>query len=310
MERLQRVQKPPARRGCDYPSFSSSLLDSIYRSIDDETNYPGAPDSPTRKKKQSALAATPDVKWAPPVLTRVKPPHGTPGHPKRNAPAVTRPQQFHSTTSSSSDCSSYGGFSSSEPESAPVHPNRLKPIRTANFQARSNFPPPLPIPLPPEKKKKNLNSIRSKFRDLKKSRSPTSPAARLAGFLNSLFTSTAGTTRKQKIATASEESACSTASSYSRSCLVKTPSTAEHAVKRSVRFSLPVDGGNGRREEGRCGRREMKKMMTWRGFEDEDDDVTSDSSSDLFELENLSAIGRYRDELPVYETTHLGRLIL
>uniref|UniRef100_A0A0V0GZD8 Putative ovule protein n=1 Tax=Solanum chacoense TaxID=4108 RepID=A0A0V0GZD8_SOLCH len=44
--------------------------------------------------------------------------------------------------------------------------------------------------------------------------------------------------------------------------------------------------------------------------EDEDeDDGASCASSDLFELDNLSAIGidsnRYLEELPVYETTHL-----
>ncbi|KAL3511637.1 hypothetical protein ACH5RR_024354 [Cinchona calisaya] len=42
--------------------------------------------------------------------------------------------------------------------------------------------------------------------------------------------------------------------------------------------------------------------------EDDGDDAASYASSDLFELDNLSAIGmeRYREELPVYETTHLG----
>lgn len=297
MERWQRVQKPPARRGCDYPSFSSTLLDSIYRSIDDETTNRGAPDPPTEKSCIDEKRASP--------LTRLKPPRGTPNHPRKHAQAVTRPQHFHSTTSSSSDCSSYGGFTSSEPESGPARCNRLKPIRTGNAQLRSRTkppppPPPISIPLPPEKTKKNLTSIRSKFRDLKKSGSPTSPAARLAGFLNSLFSSSSarGTARKQKIANVAsgEESACSTASSYSRSCLVKTPSMADHSGKRSVRFMLPLDGGNGRLET---------KKMTWRDFEAEDDG-TSDSSSDLFELENLTAIGRYRDELPVYETTHLG----
>jgi hypothetical protein len=41
---------------------------------------------------------------------------------------------------------------------------------------------------------------------------------------------------------------------------------------------------------------------------DDDDDIASCASSDLFELDNLSVVGieRYREELPVYETTHLG----
>ncbi|XP_077230370.1 protein BIG GRAIN 1-like B [Tasmannia lanceolata] len=43
--------------------------------------------------------------------------------------------------------------------------------------------------------------------------------------------------------------------------------------------------------------------------DDDDDDAASYSSSDLFELENLAAIKteRYREELPVYETTHLEK---
>src|SRR5262249_37440516 len=41
--------------------------------------------------------------------------------------------------------------------------------------------------------------------------------------------------------------------------------------------------------------------------EEEFDDVASCESSDLFELDNLSVIGieRYREELPVYETTRI-----
>jgi len=40
----------------------------------------------------------------------------------------------------------------------------------------------------------------------------------------------------------------------------------------------------------------------------DDDDAASYSSSDLFELDHLSVMGnnRYREELPVYETTHVS----
>ncbi|KAI4316481.1 hypothetical protein L6164_024459 [Bauhinia variegata] len=42
--------------------------------------------------------------------------------------------------------------------------------------------------------------------------------------------------------------------------------------------------------------------------EDDDDDAASYASSDLFELDHLAIIGngRYSEELPVYETTHVG----
>lgn len=297
-EERRRVEKPLVTGDYAHPSFSSTLLDSIYRSIDDEKpskTIRGSPD-PSRKKKLQ-------TEWVPPA-------------------EVTRPRShFRSTaaatTSSSSDNSSFGGFSSSEAESVGArHPNRLKPIRTTDKIRPAKSPLPPPPPPPPERKnrkekvKKNLSSIRSKLR------SPTSPAARLAGFLNSLFTAH----HKPRpggagAACSGEESACSTASSFSRSsCMAAKKMTS--AVERSVTFRLPVDTAGGRkaREESRCCRKaatEKKVMTTWRGFEeDDDDDVASESSSDLFELESLSVVGRYRDELPVYESTNPGRLLL
>lgn len=42
--------------------------------------------------------------------------------------------------------------------------------------------------------------------------------------------------------------------------------------------------------------------------DDDDDDASSYASSDLFELDHLAVFGseRYCEELPVYETTHVG----
>lgn len=81
--------------------------------------------------------------------------------------------------------------------------------------------------------------------------------------------------------------------------------------KRSVRFypiSVIVD------EDCRpCGHKcvygEERPVAVARGRrgadmeEDEEEEVWSDSSSDLFELESLAVVGGFRDELPVYETT-------
>lgn len=52
--------------------------------------------------------------------------------------------------------------------------------------------------------------------------------------------------------------------------------------------------------------KDLLAVTTCHDVED-DDDAASCASSDLFELENLSAIGieRYQEELPVYETTRL-----
>ncbi|XP_008797636.2 protein BIG GRAIN 1-like [Phoenix dactylifera] len=357
---MERWAKPPVRRGNDNPSFSSTLLDAIYRSIDEadggaarEHFTGGAPDRrdasvPAAAKKQQSFFTD---EWpaegrrtavvSEKAVTRLRKPENRPRFPVNS-------------TSSSSDCSSYGGFSSSEAESVP-RPSGLRPIRTGGLlyrseRARSNPAPPQPpaVGSPSahhHQEKKKSGSIRSKFRDLRKAKAPASPGARLASFLNSLFTAN-GNSRKSKSAAAAyggsgvrggEESACSTATSYSRSCLSKTPSSrgrpavaaaAGQGVKRSVRFypvSVIVDedcrpcgqkclyegdsAAVARRppEAATIAKKRVEELL--RGFEEEEEDEeASDSSSDLFELENLTAIGGrgYRDELPVYETTHLG----
>uniref|UniRef100_A0A0D9VQ54 Uncharacterized protein n=1 Tax=Leersia perrieri TaxID=77586 RepID=A0A0D9VQ54_9ORYZ len=240
---------PKARRyGADQPSFSSTLLDAIYKSMD-EPGHGGAEATGAAKKQQQEAA----MQY---------------GYYYRPSLAGSYRAAAHATTSSSSECSSYGGFSSSEAESSHHHHRRLRPIRTA---VRGGAPPPTP------------------------------PSARAA------------------------ESACSTASSYSRSCLSKTPST-RGQPKRTVRFldsddteslasssaALAAD----HRRSGRVPVEAVKQMLLQRmemesdEDDDDDDDESSDASSDLFELENFAAIApagaAFRDELPVYETTRVA----
>lgn len=282
-----------------------------------------------------------------------------------------------------------------------------------------------PQPKPKQKddgsfSKSKSRALKKIYGDLKKVKQPISPGGRLASFLNSLFTA-GGNTKKAKISSANEDddddddeddnimssyperklfksanasissTTCSSASSFSRSCLSKTPSSSRGksggttTTKRSVRFypvsvivdedcqpcgqkslydhekiqslrrsttaatttttsiisSIHDDGEinkfdimekNGRVEEAARDlllRNYQKKTKVVSdhtmdltdshikndqvfghvdaGDEDEEDDAASYASSDLFELDNLSAIGmeRYREELPVYETTHL-----
>lgn len=272
-----------------------------------------------------------------------------------------------------------------------------------------------PQPKPKQKDDGSFSKTKSRalkkiYGDLKKVKQPISPGGRLASFLNSLFTA-GGNTKKAKISSANEEdddedgnimsryserklfksanasissTPCSSASSFSRSCLSKTPSSSRGksggttTTKRSVRFypvSVIVDEDcqpcgqkslyehekkqslrrsttatttsiissirddeeinkfdimekNRRVEEGArdlllrnyqesdhtmdMTDSHIKNDQVFRHVdavdeEDEEDDAASYASSDLFELDNLSAIGmeRYREELPVYETTHL-----
>lgn len=323
------------------------------------------------------------------------------------------------SSSSSSDSSCGGGFSSSESESFQGTKSRSsssnscytmqrpKPIRTSvceNPQLHGYGGYERNHSVPKQKPKHENGFVKTKskalkiYGDLKKVKQPISPGGRLASFLNSLFT--AGNTKKPKInhddlvgdlqrkSKSANGSTCSSASSFSRSCLSKTPSsrgkfsnsssggTTTTTTKRSVRFcpvSVIVDedcrpcghknlmheneepGGlmvtslaamrsnttitnqqqkldyyvmdEDRRRVQEVARDLLKSYQKknenvvveefdMRDVDDqndnaeesdnENDDAASCSSSDLFELDNLSAIGieRYSEELPVYETTH------
>ncbi|XP_055826557.1 protein BIG GRAIN 1-like A [Solanum dulcamara] len=364
------------------PSFSSTLLDAIYRSIDQGEEEEIALYKEAMRKKQSNnmenfQKACMIEKWmehkvSEKVVVRRK----------STADFERKSRNLMNSSSSSSDSSCGGVFSSSETESSYNNVvvnssgsssswyglNRPKPIRTS-------ISTPNPAKLsknqakqlnnyghnelhmerdfaPKTKSETGFLKTKSKalkiYGDLKKVKQPISPGGRLASFLNSLFTTR--NAKKPKVS-ANASSTCSSASSFSRSCLSKsTPKSSSNGTKRSVRFypvSIIVDEDcqpcghknlheeklpnsesvrnirnsineelkNRRVEEAtkellrnyqRNSNSQIKKMEI---FDDEDDDDASCASSDLFELDNLSAIGidsnRYLEELPVYETTHL-----
>ncbi|KAJ7011585.1 protein BIG GRAIN 1-like B [Populus alba x Populus x berolinensis] len=262
------------------------------------------------------------------------------------------------SSSSSSESSCGGGFSSSESES--IYGVNSSRSSTTSYTMQRPKPVRTSISARPEKYQKaksegSFVKTKSKalkiYGDLKKVKQPISPGRRLASFLNSLFTT--GNAKKAKISTpggsyeerklkSEQASTCSSASSFSRSCLSKTPSS-RGGAKRSVRFypvsvivdedyeelKLHVMNENRRIEEvardllknyQKKKEEQFDHMSTdlcndnthqacsEEEEEESDDDIASCASSDLFELDNLSVIGieRYREELPVYETTHLG----
>nr|CAD1838004.1 unnamed protein product [Ananas comosus var. bracteatus] len=257
MERWKKPPPPPPpprpRRGysCDHPSFSSTLLDAIYRSID-EPEGAGAAAKPPPPPAAAWRSATVRERDAAPRRPQQQPQPPQPQQQQRRRGAWPT----HST-SSSSECSSYGGFSSSEAESSAPGSARLKPIRTGSRPGAVHHHPAvqssgLAQPLP---EKKKSSSIRSRIREFRRSsKAPASPGARLASFLNSIFAAAAGNPRKPSKRPASaaaaaascgeSASACSTASSYSRSCLTKTPST---------RGGLPPRRRPRRRRRDLCG---------------------------------------------------------
>ncbi|KAG6788862.1 hypothetical protein POTOM_004940 [Populus tomentosa] len=424
------------------PSFSSTLLDVIYRSIDESGSGKGEEEQlilyrETMRKKHeinhgfkgeemtSLQRACMIEKWMEKkvshekVSVRRKSMADFDKKSRKDLDSV-----LLNSSSSSSESSCGGGFSSSESESIyGVHSSRSsttsytmqrpKPVRTSisarpeKYQRREDlhqtdmFQHHERNYAPNQKAKSEGSFVKTKskalkiYGDLKKVKQPISPGRRLASFLNSLFTT--GNAKKAKISTpggsyeerklkSEQASTCSSASSFSRSCLSKTPSSrggklsSNNGAKRSVRFypvSVIVD------EDCRpCGhknlygsdRQEMSSTLVAAAVttatrnnvptsdedlklhvmnenrrieevardllknyqkkkeeqfdhmstdlcndnthqacseeeeEESDDDIASCASSDLFELDNLSVIGieRYREELPVYETTHLG----
>uniref|UniRef100_A0A6M2FD62 Protein BIG GRAIN 1-like A n=1 Tax=Populus davidiana TaxID=266767 RepID=A0A6M2FD62_9ROSI len=424
------------------PSFSSTLLDVIYRSIDESGSGKGEEEQlilyrETMRKKHeinhgfkgeemtSLQRACMIEKWMEKKVSHEKVSvrrKSVADFDKKSRKDLDSVLLNSSSSSSESSCG--GGFSSSESESiygvnssrsstTSYTMQRPKPVRTSisarpeKYQRREDlhqtdmFQHHERNYAPSQKAKSEGSFVKTKskalkiYGDLKKVKQPISPGRRLASFLNSLFTT--GNAKKAKISTpggsyeerklkSEQASTCSSASSFSRSCLSKTPSSrggklsSNNGAKRSVRFypvSVIVD------EDCRpCGhknlygsdRQEMSSTLVAAAVttatrnnvptsdeelklhvmnenrrieevardllknyqkkkeeqfdhmstdlcndnthqacseeeeEESDDDIASCASSDLFELDNLSVIGieRYREELPVYETTHLG----
>ncbi|KAL4589271.1 hypothetical protein LXL04_002177 [Taraxacum kok-saghyz] len=406
MHTTGRYHYRPAREN---PSFSSSLLDEIYRSMDERDGRELMVYREATREKQSSFSingyfqndrearqqiaglgrACLVEKWIDKeVCEKVVVRRKSGVDFRRNE----RDSLYFNSSSSSSDSSCGGGFSSSEADSVYGVSSRPKPIRTSTNRhdeystrekQRNTYGQKYQIEDYQSKPKHEGKFVRTKSRamkiygDLKKVKQPISPGGRLATFLNSLFTTSNGKNTKLSSSSVGDQidresksgnaSTCSSASSFSRSCLSKTPSSRgklSNNKKRSVRFSMIVDEDcqpcghkslygdesnlptikfvkNPITEEFKLHSNEknrhieeaardllrnyQKKVecefdlingnvkgnsdinMNYDDDEDDDDDAASNTSSDLFELENFSAIGmeKYRDELPVYETTHL-----
>ncbi|XP_010462327.1 PREDICTED: protein BIG GRAIN 1-like B [Camelina sativa] len=355
-----------------HPSFSSSLLDQIYRSIDDSSPNSSSSMRKTKHRNRDETTTARVSSSSNRRATSAADGFIRSRNLKKNL--EQEPVFFKlssATTSTSSDSS--GGFSSFESDSF-YRRSKSSPA----IHSSSHHPKPIrtTVVVEPNSTKKQEHGgsflkTKSKalriYTDLKKVKQPISPGGRLATFLNSIFTGAGNTKKLNKINTTTVNSAaaassatttCSSASSFSRSCLSKTPSSSEKS-KRSVRF-CPVNvifdedssnsnkySNNNKREYDESTRhhphrnfdtleiRVMEEnrrvieaakdlLRTYQNSnkdvvkisghdeeedeEDEDDDALSCTSSDLFELDNLSAIGidRYREELPVYETTRLN----
>lgn len=377
--REDRLRKHPKN-----PSFSSILLDEIYRSIDGggEEKIEERKERTTKKQSNNAISRRKNSssedeemanlrrvclieKW----MEKKAMVSGQRGfslsqYDKRSVNDNNDPL-FISSSSSSSD-SSFGGFSSSETESlgaaksrisyfAALQPKHVKTSASAESgrsgnsvasQQQSKFY--LFDDESHETNKTQQSLVKSKTRvmkiydNLKKMKQPISPGGRISNFFTSIFTN--GNAKKNKnpkiinegcdkgsVERKEGKSTCSSASSFTRSCLNKNPPKSteklKNSIKRTVRFyeqsSRP---GNDDEQNSHSFKMNHKATRDSRGHNslkkhdciaksipypqnDHDDDAASDSSSDLFELDHMAFFkdDRFYKELPVYETTYVHK---
>jgi hypothetical protein len=250
------------------PSFSASLLDAIYRSLDGGTpeieraatrhSKPRPQPDPLPQKKKSHS----DIWWA---SAKRKP----------SPPSYT-----------SSDTSSYGFSSDAEPPKA-------KPAAAKVNRIQFHNPPALPMRTPPQEKKKKSNPFRKKWRELRNGRpransssisASTRTGSPLSKFLKAIFSSSRTQKTKKTAMSAPQK-----AGGIAVPVLVPAPPSEE-----TEDVDMAAEAVKTRVEEI------LRGLEKDKGAEEEDD---SDDSSDLFELENLTEIGSH--ELPVYCTTSL-----
>ncbi|XP_073309650.1 protein BIG GRAIN 1-like A [Primulina huaijiensis] len=257
-----------------HPSFSSTLLDAIYRSIDqgNEENMVPCREITRRKKELHERCNSNMVEGANGrcgVLIQRKEESASSQRDflieKRVCGKVAvreKSAAVENYSSSSWDSSCGGGgvagasggsgiFSSFDGDT--FYGKRLKPIRVWDSGQEKDKKlinhHEKPLKNQDGLSKKNSRALKM-YAGLKKVKQPISPgAARLTGFLNSLFSSAGKYSKKPTIndpdinsptLKSADSSTSSSASSFSRSCLSKTPSCRgkpNGGEKRSVRFS-------------------------------------------------------------------------
>ncbi|KAK8508041.1 hypothetical protein V6N13_055500 [Hibiscus sabdariffa] len=173
----------------------------------------------------------------------------------------------------------------------------------------------------------------------KKHKQPSSPGGKLASFLNSLFNQTSSKKKKPKSTTQSmkdeeespggrrkrrisishfrSSSTAETKSSYSSSNSgFRTPPPYAHTPAKSYKdfksyldHKQQVASSMSKNNTGQTKPtdRYQSEKKDYRNFGEADDGADSDSSSDLFELQNYD-LGIYSSDLPVYETTHMNSI--
>ncbi|KAJ0038380.1 hypothetical protein Pint_23471 [Pistacia integerrima] len=196
----------------------------------------------------------------------------------------------------------------------------------------------LDVPMMRESLPQNPHGIEKQIKE-KKYKQPSSPGGRLASFLNSLFNQSSSKKKKSKSSTQSmkdeEESpggrrkrrssishfrSSSTTDSkslYSSSSSgFRTPPPYAHTPTKSYKdlrsysdhkHKYKNSGNHAEKDRIWVDHRYSSEEKEFKKLNEIDDGADSDSSSDLFELQNYD-LGIYSNGLPVYETTHMDSI--
>ncbi|KAL1199166.1 Protein BIG GRAIN 1-like D [Cardamine amara subsp. amara] len=235
------------------PSFSSTLLDEIYNSID-----------PKSQKNQSFVGSVNTSSKKQSIVTRSVPDRKI--HRDRFFGSVSSSSDSNSSIFSSSDTELTHGKKITSSRPLCFGPSKTKPRKTEDktlfHQNRAtrvyddyDYASDVPKFTKHDENWENTRTRRStkSSGNQRKPKTPASPAGRIVNFLNSLFSNNS----KQSTAVKSyprkmsydgyvrkpndyHPSTCSSASSFSRSCLNKSYDKSSERIKRSVRFS-PVN---------------------------------------------------------------------
>ncbi|KAG8050070.1 hypothetical protein GUJ93_ZPchr0009g2242 [Zizania palustris] len=314
MERRQcdGKQQPPPRRGRgERGSFSASLLDAMYRSLDeggDDGVGAGVVGATRLSSEEEIKAAAPPQLWWAKDAAKAKLASGVgAGRSLRESTAVARLQLsgYASSTTSSSDASSSYSFSCSSASTTDTE--------SMHRRRHSQTPPQKPEEVdavadsaaPPNRKAKKKKS-RPCFPGARRrprsavppppppSGSPPPPPATFACIVKAVFSSSR-IPWKPKTPTAVPPPGKSPPVPQPPG--MSATSSTKASEQRSLRFCPDADTSVARR-------RVEELVRSLADVDEDEDDDGSDATSDLFELENL--LGAGGDELPVYGTTSLA----
>ncbi|KAL2553808.1 hypothetical protein Fot_07427 [Forsythia ovata] len=227
MAMRERQMHQPRRKK---PSFSSSLLDSIYQSIDESKGikeHQEIEDFDVHRKNNAVQAENEIESFRRAILIEKWMENYS------SSSSTPTPRHFASNSGSSTDSSMFSSSKSTPKSSVLSTDQKQKPGKILQFETTPNHEGGYT--------KTKLRALKI-YGDLKKVKEPISPGRKITNFLNSIFSP-----RKLKKNQVMEERSSvrksrpmkdtTTCSLASRSCLRQTPSSSRgNKSKRSVRF--------------------------------------------------------------------------